>query len=419
MNKKLGISIVSMAALLLAAAGCGSNDSSNDAKEIRMFVSGDTSEGGAYTKMAEKYQEETGVTVEVTDVPYDDLLTKITKAVQADDAPEVVRVSTVLPDWNDYLIDLTAVAEDANTLESMTIKNEEDVVKALPSDVTATGLFLNTDLFDEAGVSYPQSEDDIWTWDEFLDAINQVVDKTDAKYGMVMDASDHRLRAFTYQYGGQDFFLNDSGDSYTTDDATKTALQKFIDLNNDGIMPKSVWTSGEDASAMFKSGRVPAYFSGSWQIVDFSTNISNFKWQSVYSPAQETRAVNMGGNFIAGFNNSKNSEEGQKFIEWLYEEENYKQLCTYAGYLPAVEGMTVDYAQGQDAYEIYNQEIAAAAQPISGKQTNDQVTMSMKGYTGLTGAYKDAIVQVLNDEISLDDAIEKTIQDYNDGFLKK
>ncbi len=287
MNKKLGISIVSMAALLLAAAGCGSNDSSNDAKEIRMFVSGDTSEGGAYTKMAEKYQEETGVTVEVTDVPYDDLLTKITKAVQADDAPEVVRVSTVLPDWNDYLIDLTAVAEDANTLESMTIKNEEDVVKALPSDVTATGLFLNTDLFDEAGVSYPQSEDDIWTWDEFLDAINQVVEKTDAKYGMVMDASDHRLRAFTYQYGGQDFFLNDSGDAYTTDDATKTALQKFIDLNNDGIMPKSVWTSGEDASAMFKSGRVPAYFSGSWQIVDFSNNISNFKWQSVYSPAQE------------------------------------------------------------------------------------------------------------------------------------
>lgn len=103
----------------------------------------------------------------------------------------------------------------------------------------------------------------------------------------------------------------------------------------------------------------------------------------------------------------------------MYEEENYKQLCTYAGYLPAVEDLTVDYEQGQDAYEIYNQEIAAAAQPISSKQTTDQVTMSMKGYTGLTGAYRDAIVQVLNDEITLDEAIDKTIKDYNDGFLKK
>jgi alpha-1,4-digalacturonate transport system substrate-binding protein len=37
----------------------------------------------------------------------------------------------------------------------------------------------------------------------------------------------------------------------------------------------------------------------------------------------------------------------------------------------------------------------------------------------LTGAYRDAIVQVLNDEITLDEAIDKTIKDYNDGFLKK
>ena len=231
MNKKIGYSILSLAAVMLGVAGCGSGDSASENKQIRMFVSGDTSEGGAYSKMAEKYKEETGVTVEVTDVPYADLLTKITKAVQADDAPAVVRVSTVQPDWNDYLMDLSDIASEAKTLESMTIKDEADVVKALPSDVTATGLFINTDLFDEAGVTYPTSEEDIWTWDEFLTAINEVVEKTDAKYGMVMDASDHRLRAFTYQYGGQDFFLDDSGDSYTTDDATKAALQKFVDLN--------------------------------------------------------------------------------------------------------------------------------------------------------------------------------------------
>ncbi len=76
-------------------------------------------------------KEETGVTVEVTDVPYADLLTKITKAVQADDAPEVVRVSTVQPDWNDHLMDLSDIASEAKTLESMTIKDEADVVKAL------------------------------------------------------------------------------------------------------------------------------------------------------------------------------------------------------------------------------------------------------------------------------------------------
>lgn len=410
---KMALGLTTLATL----AGCGSGGDSADI--VTLFVSGDASEGGAYSKMAEKYEEETGVKVEVTDVPYADLETKITKAVQSNDAPDVARVAGVVPDWSDSLTDLSDVAELAKTLDSMTIKDSDDVVKALPTDVTAVGMFINKDLFDEANVSYPTSEDDIWTWDEFLDAVHTVQDKTDAKYGFVMDGSDHRLRAFTYQFGGQDFFLNDAKDSYTTDDQTKAALQKFVDLNNDGTLPKTVWTSGEDASSMFKSGMIPAYMSGSWQINDFTNNVTNFDWQAIYMPYEETRATNMGGNFMVGFKDSKNSEGGKKFIDWLYTKENYEQLCEYAGYLPAVEEATVDYGDGQEAYDIYNEEIAAAAQPISSKQTSDQVTMTMKGYNGLTGAYRESMVQVLNDEISLDQMIEDTIADYNEGYLEK
>ena len=410
---KMALGLTTLATL----AGCGSGGDSADT--VTLFVSGDASEGGAYSKMAEKYEEETGVKVEVTDVPYADLETKITKAVQSNDAPDVARVAGVVPDWSDSLTDLSDVAESAKTLDSMTIKDSDDVVKALPTDVTAVGMFINKDLFDEANVSYPTSEDDIWTWDEFLDAVHTVQDKTDAKYGFVMDGSDHRLRAFTYQFGGQDFFLNDAKDSYTTDDQTKAALQKFVDLNNDGTLPKTVWTSGEDASSMFKSGMIPAYMSGSWQINDFTNNVTNFDWQAIYMPYEETRATNMGGNFMVGFKDSKNREGGKKFIDWLYTKENYEQLCEYAGYLPAVEEATVDYGDGQEAYDIYNEEIAAAAQPISSKQTSDQVTMTMKGYNGLTGAYRESMVQVLNDEISLDQMIEDTIADYNEGYLEK
>lgn len=417
MKKKM-LTVGACLGMLFAMTACGnSNEESGDT--VRLFVSGDTSEGNAYSKMAEKYEEETGIKVEVTDIPYADLDTKISKAVQSNDAPDVARVSGVVPDWSEYLLDLTSVADDAKTLEAMTIKDEDGIVKALPTDVTAVGMFINTDLFDEAGVAYPTSEEEIWTWDEFLTAVNEVQEKTDAKYGFVLDGSDHRLRAFTYQFGGEDFFLNAAGDSYETDAKTKEALAKFVELNNDGTMPKSVWTSGEDASSMFKSGLIPAYISGSWQITDFSANISEFNWQAIYMPYQETRATNMGGNFMVGFNNGKNSEGGQKFIEWLYQAENYQKLCEYAGYLPAVEDLDIVYEQGQEAYDIYNQEIAAAAQPISSKQTSDQVTMTMKGYTGLTGSYRESMVKVLNDEISLDKMIEDVVDDYNQGYLKK
>lgn len=400
---------------VLGLAGCGEAANS---EVVRVFVSGDTSEGNAYSQMAEKYEEETGIAVEVTDIPYADLNTKITSAVQADDAPDVARVSGVVPDWSDYLIDLTEIAESSNTLDSMTIRDENDVVKAIPTDITAVGMFINTDLFEEAGVDYPTSEEDIWTWDEFLTAVEDVMNETDARYGFVMDGSDHRLRAFTYQFGGEDFVLNDAGDSFETDDNTIEALELFVELHENEIMPKSVWTSGEDASSMFKSGLIPAYMSGSWQINDFATNITDFNWEAIYMPYEEQRATNMGGNFIVGFENSQNSEGGKAFIEWLYQAENYTQLAEYAGYLPALDGIEISYPQGQEAYDIYNQEIAAAATPISGKQTSDQVTNTMKGFTGLTGAYRDSMVQLLNDEITLDQLIENVVEDYNEGFLE-
>lgn len=124
----------------------------DDTETVTLYVSGDVSEGNAYAQMAEKYEEETGTHVEVTDVPYADLITKISTAVQSDDAPDVARVSGVVPDWADYLMDLSDIADSAKTIESVTIKNEEDIVKAIPTDITAVGMFINTELYDEAGV---------------------------------------------------------------------------------------------------------------------------------------------------------------------------------------------------------------------------------------------------------------------------
>ena len=206
------------------------------------------------------------------------LQTKITTAVQADDAPDVARTSGVNPDWAEYLMDLSDVAEKSGMMESRTVRNEDGIAQALRTDLTAVGMFVNKELFEEAGVSYPTSEEDIWTWDEFLSSVEEVKEKTDARFGFVMDSSDHRLRAFIYQHGGKDFFLNEEGTSYMTDDESLEAVELFYELNNNGILPKSVWTANEDAGAMFKSGQIPVYMSGSWQIKDFSENLA-FDWE--------------------------------------------------------------------------------------------------------------------------------------------
>src|SRR5699024_9653278 len=103
------------------------------------------------------------------------------------DAPDVARTSGVNPDWAGYLMDLSEISETSNTIDSMTVRNEEGIVQAIPTDLTAVGMFINKELFDEAGVAYPASENDIWTCDEFIDSVQQVKEKTDAWFGFVMD----------------------------------------------------------------------------------------------------------------------------------------------------------------------------------------------------------------------------------------
>ena len=50
-------------------------------------------------------------------------------------------------------------------------------ILAAPMDVTANGLIYNKTAFEKAGVAVPQSEDEIWTWDEWKEAMKTVMEK--------------------------------------------------------------------------------------------------------------------------------------------------------------------------------------------------------------------------------------------------
>src|SRR4051794_15337604 len=78
---RLGLALLVSCLLLLVSACSNSSSgqaSSSGSKKIQFFVSGDTVEGGALTEMAKEYKKETGVNVQVVDVPYSDFVTRIT-----------------------------------------------------------------------------------------------------------------------------------------------------------------------------------------------------------------------------------------------------------------------------------------------------------------------------------------------------
>lgn len=397
--------VISTGAILaLALTGCSAaGDSSEEAPTLQFVLSGDGAQGGGYQAMADKYFEETGVTVEIVDVPYEDLVTKLRNGAQAGDLPALARASDLDPIWSNSLLDLKPIAEERNVMESLLVENEDEEILALPSDLTAVGLYINKSLFDEAGVSYPVSGDEPWTWDEYVAALEQVQAGTGAKYGMVLDGSAHRLRSFLYEFGSKGVEEQSDG-SFAMDDESKEALEYFKEINDDVIMPKSVWLSGDDASALFKSGEVAAYYSGVWQITDFTANITDFEWQSVLLPAQPVQATNLGTNWMVAFDGSGVEEETLDFIDWLYEEDNYAELSQISGFLPAVEDLDIAYENSPEAFALYNEEIAAS-DPIAAVQATEALR---KGYEGLKLEFeplKDEVVKYLAGEQDVDTTI--------------
>jgi alpha-1,4-digalacturonate transport system substrate-binding protein len=395
-RRQFGLTAFGLSALAVGLTACGSSGGGGTAdpsKPLQLILSGDTNQGGAFAAAAKKYKEATGVTIEVVDVPTADIMTKLKNSATANDLPALARVTGLDQLWVNQVQDLSDIATSRKIGEQFIEKAPDGTVPAIASDLTAVGLFVNKTLFDKAGVAIPTSIDAAWTWDSLVGDLNTVIDKGGAKYGMVMDRSGHRLRAMMYEFGSTAFPRVNG--KYEADEAAVETLEYFRKINDDRIMPKSVWLSGEDANALFKSGQVAAYYSGSWQIADFNKNIKDFEWMSVPTPKQPVYATNLGGGYMLAFKDTGQDEEAKKFIDWFYDDANYTEFCKLGGYLPVKE-LTVEYPFQKPAFELYQDSIAAneakgdnaikrviadayAEQPFSGDPLREETVKMLSG----------------------------------------
>lgn len=402
--------VIAAAVGALVLAGCSSsgNGGGTAGEDVTLeFVqSGDAAQGGGYAMLAKKYEEETGVKVKVVEVPGDDLRTRLRTASQANDLPALAAAPDADPAWTDRMLDLTDIAEEAKVIPALRVEDPEDgKVKALPTTLTGVGMFLNKTLWDEAGVEYPTSLDQEWTWDEYVQKATEVVDKTDAEFGGVIDSSAHRLRAFLFEFGSQGVTEQSDG-TWAIDDEGAKALEYFKKLNDDGFLPKAVWAAGDDPSATFKSGRVAGYMSGVWQIADFQANIKDFEWISVPLPQQPVRSTNYGAaSWIVAYDGTGVEKETLDFVKWMYQPENYTEYCEISGCLPALEGLDIEYTDNAYAFDLYNGEIAASPE-IAARQTVDGLKNSYTGLAIDSEPLKDETIKYLNGEQTLEQTVE-------------
>lgn len=368
---------------------------------LRILLSDDMLEGGGFHALAEMYTEETGVPVEVIEVPYSDLQTKLSNMIRAGNSPNVVRTTT-FSGYEEHLLDLSNVIDESLVLPArLPSCFYEGNLVAIPSNVTANGMLYNKTAFDEAGVEVPSGEKDLWSWKEFTAAVKKVAENSDVPYPLVWDHSQHRYATLLYQFGGS-FFNEDISTVRIADNRALESLEFFLNLFETGVMPKSVWIGGEDPSAIFKAGQAAVHMSGNWKIPDYNENIKDFEWGAVLMPYADRRSSVLGGNFVIGIDNTGLEEETAEFLSWFYSPEIYTQYCEMGLYLPGRLGIKPDFSL--PALSVFTDELANTP-GIAGTDWGKPATV----YPGLSwgNALRDNIDLAIAGDLTAREALDK------------
>ena len=377
--------------------------------ELEILLADDTLEGGAMKAVVEKFNEEhkdQGVTAFVNEIAYADMETQIKNRAKAGNLPAICKMSN-FDTYIDYVLPLDDTSLDPDNFNRSGVRNG----KLYGTDVndTAVGMIINKTAFDEAGVSYPTTSEERWTWDEFSAAVKEVAEKNEKiTTPFVIDHSQQRSGTVLYQFGMKYFDPDDSTKVAFRSEDTKKGVEFFLDMFKEGGISKaSIGTGAENAQDVFKTGTVAAHMAGNWVISDYTQNIKDFEWTPVLMPYEKEKATCLGGNWLYAFDGSGMEDQAKKFLEWFYQPDNYSLYCQTGNYLPGTKDVEVDYEI--EGINIFNMEIAES---ISQPQYDQSITEQEHSGENTGNALRDALDRAIAGELDADGVMDYVVTQF-------
>jgi multiple sugar transport system substrate-binding protein len=187
-------------------------------------------------------------------------------------APAIVATGKVLP-LDDHL-DLSPFM--TSLLDVYTFDGR---VYGIPKDFNTLAIVYNTDLFDEAGVEYPDEDD---TWDEFADKLRGVSALEEGVYGACLPTTYDRFGAFAFAAGWQPPGVAEQVDF--SDEAMRQAVEWYTGLIREGaaVVPADVgqgWTGG-----CLATEEVGVAVEGAWIIGFLRNEAPNLRYGTAFLP---------------------------------------------------------------------------------------------------------------------------------------
>ena len=368
-NMRRNAALVMAGALVMGLTACGSsgNESNGDGKLV--FQIWDAGQKAGMEKLTEAYMEEhPDVKIEVQATGWDEYWTKLEASATSNSMPDIFWMhSNQMYKYadNGILADCSDIV-DANSFSDISIANAEGSdgkVYGVPKDKDLVVLVYNKEIFDQAGVTYP---DDTWTWDNLTEASEKIYEQT-GKYGYMAYAHDQiGYWNFVYQNGGE--ILNEDGTKAEyTEKATSDAIKFYVNLQNNDWCPTQEQFANTSATEQFFSGQGAMFFAGSWDLANLCSTYTdmNGKWDVAVLPkcpnpeSGDGRAVISNSVSYATAAEGKNKDTAMDFLKFLASEEGQRIQGESGVAIPAYNGLEDTWVNtfAENGYDIHPENI--------------------------------------------------------------
>ena len=362
---KKGMTVLCTAAMVAGSlAGCGSaGGGSADGGDL-IFLIWDSGQKAGMEAMAEAYMNDhPGVNIEVQATGWDEYWTKLEGAATSNTMPDIFWMhSNQMYKYadNGYLADCSDIIDesDYSEISVANAKGSDGRLYGVPKDKDLITLLYNKELFDAAEAAYPDAD---WTWTDLEEASAKIYEST-GKYGYMAFSHDQiGYWNFVYQNGGR--ILNEDGTAPEyTDPATSSAIEYYVNLQNNDWCPTQAQFANTGASELFFSGEGAMYYAGNWDLVNLCRTYPdmNGKWDVAVLPkcpapvSGDGRAVISNSVSYATAAKGKNKELALDFLAYLGSEEGQRIQGESGVAIPAFNGLEDTWVQtfADNGYEL-------------------------------------------------------------------